>query len=191
MSVSFFKRASRGLWAALATAVVAGLPSVGFAQAATRGHVHGQVMLDVVIDGPTVVVSMEAPLDNFLGFERAPRTDAERKQVADLVAQLRAADQLFKLDPSGSCKLGPVSLRSPTLGLGTPGTSDSATGEGHADLDATFAFNCTNAGAVKFMDLDFFNAFRGVRQIDAQIAAPQGQFKRTLKKPNPRLAWSK
>ena len=162
-------------------------PFTAFAQT-QHAHVHGQVKLDVVIDGPTVVIEMDSPLDNFVGFERAPRTDAEKQTADSAIAQLRAADQLFKIDPTANCKLGPVTLRSAALGLGK---ADGDVAEGHADLDGTFAFNCTNAGAAKFIDIGLFGAFKGPRQIDAQIASPQGQFKRTLKRPAERLAWSK
>jgi hypothetical protein len=153
-----------------------------------HAHVHGQIKLDVVIEGPTVVIEMDSPLDNFVGFERAPRTDAEKQTVDSAIAQLRAADQLFKIDPTANCKLGPVTLRSAALGLGK---AEGDATEGHADLDGTFAFNCTNAAAAKFIDIGLFGAFKGPRQIEAQIASPQGQFKRTLKRPAERLAWSK
>jgi hypothetical protein len=138
---------------------------------------------------------MESPLDNIIGFERAPKTDAEKKLVEEAVAQLRAADKLFIVDPAANCKLGPVDLRSGALGLGNP---DPAEPVGHADLDATFSFNCTNAAAAKFIDLNLFGAFKGLRQIDSQIATAQGQFKRQLKRPagaqaaQPvRLSWGK
>ena len=154
-----------------------------------HAHVHGQIRLDVAIDGPSVVIQMDAPLDNFVGFERAPRTAAETRAVEEAVAKLRAADALFAIDPAGNCKPGPVQLRAPVLGLGKDASAASA--DDHADLDATFAFNCTSAAAVKFIDIGLFTGFKGPRQIDAQIASPQGQFKRTLKRPNARLAWGK
>ena len=145
-----------------------------------HAHVHGQLKLDVAIDGPTIVIAMESPLDNIVGFERAPKTDAEKKTVEAAIAQLRAADKLFTIDPAANCKLGPVELRSSALGLGNPDPSEPA---GHADLDATFSFNCTNAAAAKFIDVNLFSAFKGTRQIDSQIASAQGQFKRQLKRP--------
>lgn len=141
---------------------------------------HGQLKLDVAIDGPTVVIDMESPLDNIVGFERAPKTDAEKKTAEDAIAQLRAADKLFAIDPAANCKLGPVELRSSALGLGNPDPAEPA---GHADLDATFSFNCTHAAAAKFIDVNLFSAFKGTRQIDSQIASAQGQFKRQLKRP--------
>lgn len=178
-------RAARAAWLAAAL-----LPMAATAvSSATRPHVHGQIRLDVVVEGPTVVVEMTSPLDNFVGFEHAPRTEAQKKAADDAVERLRAADQMFRIDPAANCKLGPVHLRSAVLGLGRP-EAGAATPDGHADLDGTFAFNCTNAGAAKFIDLDLFAAFKGLRQIEARIAAPQGQFKRTLRRPNARLAWN-
>jgi hypothetical protein len=181
----------RGIsFTALSPALFATLLAAPFAvsaQATQQAHVHGQIKLDVVIEGPTVVIEMDSPLDNFIGFERVPKTEDEKKTAQDAVAQLRAADQLFKIDPSANCKLGPVTLRSAALELGKPEAG--AATDGHADIEATFAFNCTNAAATKFIDIALFTAFKNTRQIEVQIAAPQGQFKRTLKRPATRLSW--
>jgi hypothetical protein len=183
--------------ASLATAAAL-LAATAFAPAQAQqqhAHVHGQLKLDVAVDGPTVVIAMDSPLDNIVGFERAPKTDAEKKTVEDAVAQLRAADKLFVIDPAANCKLGPVDLRSGALGLGNPDPDEPV---GHADMDATFSFNCTNAAAARFIDVNLFTAFKGTRQIDSQIASAQGQFKRQLKRPagaaaaQPvRLSWGK
>jgi len=180
---------------AIAAALFAAAPFLSAQAQQQHAHVHGQLKLDVAVDGPTVVIDMESPLDNIVGFERAPKTDAEKKAVEDAVAVLRAADKLFVVDPAANCKLGPVDLRSGALGLGNP---DPAEPVGHADLDATFSFNCTNAAAAKFIDVNLFGAFKGLRQIDSQIASAQGQFKRQLKRPagaqasQPvRLSWGK
>ncbi|MDQ0609804.1 hypothetical protein QFZ83_003975 [Variovorax sp. W1I1] len=180
---------------AISAALFAAAPFVSAQAQQQHAHVHGQMKLDVAIDGPTVVIEMESPLDNSVGFERAPKTDAEKATVEAAVAQLRAADKLFTIDPAANCKLGPVDLRSGALGLGNPDPNEPP---GHADLDATFSFNCTNAAAAKFIDLNLFSVFKGLRQIDSQIASSQGQFKRQLKRPTgaqaaqpARLSWGK
>lgn len=153
-----------------------------------QAHVHGQMELTVVVDGPTLMIEMASPLDNIVGFERAPKSDAEKKTVESALARLRAADQLFAIDPAGRCKAGAVDLRSAALGVGKAETKAEA---GHADLDATFTFECGDAAAARYIDVALFTAFKGARQIDAQIATPQGQFKRSLKRPATRLGWGK
>jgi hypothetical protein len=155
------------------------------AQAAGHAHEHGVVKLDIAIDAGTVTVQMQTPLDNLIGFERAPRNDAERKKADAAVARLKAADSLFRIDPAAGCTLGKVELVSAPLKLGAsePGAAD----DGHADLDADFTFTCRNAAGAAFIDLALFNAFAGMQRIEVQIAAPQGQFKRTLQRPASRI----
>ena len=52
---------------------------------------------------------------------RARTPHRRRKQTVDsAIAQLRAADQLFKIDPTANCKLGPVTLRLPRWGWARP-----------------------------------------------------------------------
>ena len=58
-------------------ALLSCLASAGHAVAAAdTAHEHGALKLDVAIDGQLLLISMEAPLDNLLGFERAPRSVA-------------------------------------------------------------------------------------------------------------------
>ena len=158
------------------------------AQPAQHAHVHGQLKLDVAVDVQTLTVSIDSPLDNIVGFERAPRTDAERKTAQQAVAQLRAADKLFGIDPAADCKLGQVDLDAPVLGLGQAKAGEPA---GHADLEGSFTFECRSPVQARFIDIALFEVFRNVRQIDVQIATPDGQYQRTLKRPAKRLAWGK
>ena len=167
-----------------------------------HAHVHGVLSLNVAVDAQALTLQMEVPLDNFLGFERGPRTDAERKLDADMVARLKAADKLFVLDPKAGCSLSKVKLESAVLELGDkakPATPPAKTApakggkepEGHADIDVDISFTCTNASQARFIDVKLFDAFKGVRTINAQVASGQGQFKRTLSKAAPKLAWGK
>ena len=155
---------------------------------AQHAHVHGQLKLDVAVDVQTLTIAIDTPLDSIVGFERAPRTDAERKAVQQAVAQLRAADKLFAIDPSAGCKLGQVDLDAPALGLGQARPGEPA---GHADLEGSFTFECASAVQARFIDVGLFGAFRNARQIEVQIVTPDGQYQRTLKRPAGRLAWGK
>jgi len=200
MTIAFQRprRASRALLAAgLATLFAAG------AAAQQHAHVHGRAELNVAVDAQTVTVQLESPLDSLLGFERAPRTDAERKRVADAVKRLQAADKLFRVDPAGQCTLKTVELESEVLGLGKDAAAaPQAAAKGHdkhdhkdghddehADIDVTAVFGCANAAKARFIDVGLFEAFPRYKAIDAQVAAPGGQSKRTLTKAAPRLAW--
>lgn len=162
-----------------------------------QAHVHGHMTLDVAVDAQTITLAVESPLDSFLGFERAPRTDAERKRVADLVARIQSADSLFQPDPEGACKLSKVALSSAALGLGEK--QDDEHGHDHADkkahdhehehasIDIDIVFICTQATEARFIDVKLFDSYPRIRTVAAQVATPQGQFKHTLRKGTSRL----
>lgn len=152
------------------------------AQAAGKAHVHGIAKLDVAVEARTITLQLESPLDNLLGFERAPRTDAERKQADAMVAKLKAADAVFRIDPAAQCTLGKVDLASSALKLGQPDPSE----EGHADIDGTFEFDCIDAARAAFIDVGLFE-FKRLQRLEVQVAAPKGQFKRDLKRPATRI----
>jgi hypothetical protein len=152
------------------------------AWAAGKAHEHGALKLDVAIDGSKLTIAMEAPLDNLLGFERAPRTDAERKAAADVLARLRSADKgkpLFVADAAAQCTLSKAAVQAPVLEAGAA----PAAGDEHADLDASYEFSCAQPGELRSLDVGLFDAYKRIQRIDVQVAGPKGQSKVTLKRP--------
>ncbi len=183
--------------------------------AGQNAHTHGRITLDAAIDTEAVTLQIEAPLDSFLGFERAPKSPAEKARVAEMVASLRAADSLFKIDPAGGCTLAQVRLVSKVLNLddtkqaGAASSSPSSqkppgahpplvhTGaahsekEGHAEIAMSVVYSCTSAGATRYVGTTLFDTFKRLHAIDAQVASAGGQFKRILTAQSPRLSWGK
>jgi hypothetical protein len=165
--------------------LVAGLAPPLPLQAAEHPHEHGVVRLDVAVEAHRITLQLESPLDNLVGFERAPRTDAERQRVQAALARLRAADRLFVPDAAAQCRLAKVELESPALGLG--GAPAPADPNGHADLDTSIEFECTDATRAGALDVGLFEAFPRMQRIDVQAVTPTGQFKAVLKRPERRL----
>lgn len=159
------------------------------AKAAPHAHQHGVAKLDVAVEPGKISLQLDTPLDNLLGFERAPRTDAERARADAAVATLKAAATLFKIDAAAQCTLASVTLDSAALKLGSPDPAEAA--DGHADLDGSFEFSCRDVSKATAIDVGLFDAFKGMQRIESQVAAPQGQFKRTLVRPARRLVLTK
>ena len=164
-------------------ALALGLSSA--AAAAGKAHEHGALRLDVAVEATSVTLQLQAPLDSLVGFERAPRTEAERQRVDQALARLKAAAQLFRVDPKGQCTAGPVLLTSGVLKLGDapppPDVGD------HAELEAGYRFDCRSATDAAFIDHGLFEAFARAQRIDVQIAGPKGQARRGLKRPAARI----
>lgn len=144
-------------------------------------HEHGVVKLDVAVEGSRVSLLMDSPLANLVGFERAPRTDAERQRVDAAIAALQAAATLFRVDAAAGCTPGPVSLNASALEGQQAGAE-----AGHADIDASYSFKC-GKGVPNFIEVRLFEAFPAVQRVDVQLVTNTGQAKRTLTRPATRL----
>ena len=162
---------------AFAMAGLAPSPAAAQMQPAAHAHVHGIATVDVAVDKASVTISMSSPLDNLIGFEHAPHTDAERVAAANAVATLKQGSQVFSIDPAAGCKLKSVDLSSAALGLGHPDPSEAESG--HADIDGTYEFACTQPQRTRYIDVGLFQ-FPHMQKVTAQVAAPQGQFVRNL-----------
>lgn len=157
--------------------------SLAFPAWAGKAHEHGVARLDLAVDGNTLTVTLDTPLDGLLGFERAPRSEAEKRAADQAVATLRAADALFAIDPAARCAPASVTLESAPLKLGTAAP---ARNDGHGDLEGEFVFRCETAPA--FVDVSLFKAFPRLSRLDVQVATPKGQRRQVLKRPAQRIA---
>ena len=164
---------------------------------AGKAHEHGVVRLDVSVEGSRLTIDMVAALDNWLGFERAPRTDAERKAAAEVLARLRNPQQgtpLFVPDAAAQCQLVKAEVSAPVLEPGAKPAVKSATapasppaahksGGEHADLEASYTFQCAQPTPLRTLELGLFDAYKRIQRIHVQVAGPKGQSKVTLKRP--------
>lgn len=151
---------------------------------AAPAHQHGVAALQVAVDGKRLEIQFESPLDNLLGFEHAPRTEAQRQAVRSMKQRFEAAATLFVPNAEARCTAAGTELKAAIL---QPGGAKA--GE-HDDLDATLRFECADALALRSIDLaPLFKAFPGLRRIDAAVASPRGQRGAVLNPKQPRLSW--
>jgi hypothetical protein len=151
-----------------------------------KAHQHGIASMGVAVERNRVVVTIDSPLDNLLGFERAPRTDEEKQRAAALVAALKAGETLLRIDPAAGCKLQTVEIDAPVIGQGRPEAT--AASSGHADLEADYEFACDDGSKAGFIEITLFDAFKRLQRLQVQVAGTKGQTQAVLKRPASRIA---
>ncbi len=190
------------------SALVAWMALAASTAHAGKAHEHGVVRLDVSVEGSRLTIDMVAALDNWLGFERAPRTDAERKAAAQVLARLRDPAQgtpLFAADVGAQCQLTQVEVSAPVLEQDTKPAAKSGAalaapavaptiapavaptgppkGGEHADLEARYTFQCAQPTQLRTLDIGLLDAYKRIQRIHVQVAGPKGQSKVTLRRP--------
>jgi hypothetical protein len=70
-------------------------------------HHHGAASLQVSLEGQMLQIAFDGPADNLLGFEHAPRNDAQKQTVARAEQQLKQPTQLFATPAAAGCQAQP------------------------------------------------------------------------------------
>lgn len=164
----------------LAVAAVAALLATS-----ARGapHEHGVGALQVAVDNRTLVIELRLPAKDVIGFERAPRTDAERGRIEQARAALADA-RLFAPSTDARCApAGTPAVETPTF------TAPSGGADEHADFEATFRFECENPAGLAALDHGVFKAFPKVKRLNVQAVSGRGQKKAVLTHGKPRFSF--
>ncbi|MEK8031321.1 DUF2796 domain-containing protein [Ideonella sp. DXS29W] len=159
------------------------------AHPSAHAHLHGLARLDVAAEPGRLILHLESPLASVLGFERPPRTDAERALADAVVARLRSG-AVFRVDPAAQCRLAQAEISSSALKLGAPSVRDADGADGHADIDADYDFVCAAAILPAYVDVDLFD-FQPLQQLQVQVATPRAQFQHDLRRPSRRIELSR
>ena len=185
--------------------------SAGAPKKATAGsppaHAHGVAGLQLAADGNLLTLEFSSPLDNLVGFERAPRNDKEKAAVRRMAERLRKAETLFVPTPSARCSPTSIKLESPVLDaslLAVEGNQSPPSDQGarraqkssgageestHASLSGEFVFRCEQPGSLRDLEVKLFDAFPDLRRLDVQVVGPKGQKAVKLSAGARRVTW--
>ena len=151
--------------------------------AAAAGHVHGAATLEVALDAARLSLTFESPLDNLIGFERAPRSDREKEAAQRLRQQFEKAELLFVPTPEARCTREAVKIDAPVL---DGAKSDKA---GHAAISVDVVFRCERPQALSSLETTIFEPYPRLTRIDVQVAAARRQTAARLTPGRRRVAW--
>ena len=138
-------------------------------------HEHGVGSLNVALDDKTLEIDLDGPSMNLVGFEHVATTDADKAKVASVRQQLENPLVLFSLPKAADCTADAPELKSPLFDPAPE--EDAAKGEHHhSDIEAHYAFTCSQPHALKTLDLaQFFKTFPGTHTIKVQMIGRTGQ----------------
>ncbi len=161
-------------------------------------HEHGVAQLNAALDGKTLELELDSPAMNFVGFEHAATSDADKATVSAVQAQLKQPLQLLSLPASAQCSVQSVELSSPLFGDAPKveehdhddGDHDEHEGHQHADIHAHYQLTCAQPQDLAGLDFaPLFKRFPATQKIQVQLIGPSGQQGAELTAGNPTLTF--
>lgn len=157
------------LWS-VAIVIAISVASMTSAVSQTHGaHVHGEGVLDIIVEGDRVELELELPGRDIVGFEYTPRTQEGSHTLEAAVKIFKDHQRLFRFPVNAACSGQAVSIESDQL---TGGDSH----DEHAEFRARYAFKCENPLALDAMDVLVFDVFPAIEEIKVRALSPRGQY---------------
>ena len=139
-------------------------------------HVHGEVILNLALEGVTLIAEIEATGAQVLGFEQAPRNPAERAAVAAAEIWFRSGREMIGVPTAAGCRLTASAFTPPKIG------------SGHVDFRGRYTFTCTDPAALAWAEPWALRRMQGVEKTEVNIVAPGVQRQEILRETAGRIA---
>ena len=149
-------------------------------------HLHGKVVVNLAVEADTLSAELDAPAINVLGFERAPRSAAEKDAAAAIDRWLASGAGVLGVPAAAGCTRSRVDYPPPRFG-GEDHDHDhehdhDAEDDGgeHADYVARYTYTCSNPAALGWVELWLVRRLRNVAEIEVNLVTAQRQTPLTL-----------
>ena len=140
-------------------------------------HEHGAAQLGIVQEGNLIQIELDTPAFNILGFEHAPSNANEQLVLTNAVTQLKDGAKLFRFSAKAQCRFDSVDIHSGLLDESNQEDHDHAHEEGntHADIEATWTFNCESPSRLTAIEFPLFSFFELLTDLDVDYIVDAGQ----------------
>jgi ABC-type Zn2+ transport system substrate-binding protein/surface adhesin len=163
--------------------------------ASLDAHEHGVASLNLVVDGAQLMIELDSPAANIVGFEHMPGSAEDFAALADARKQLLRADALFAITDAAGCALEDAEAKSPLLEADAQATEHEHEHEkhdhaeqhhdhdehhaehvgAHSDIEASFHYDCANPDAIEQIEVKMFEVFPRTEKLLLQAITPRGQ----------------
>lgn len=124
-------------------------------------HTHGHGKAAIVVDGAALTVTLDVPLESYLGYDYPPRNEAQQKSWADFRARLAEPLRFVEPPAEAQCAAGQATTM-PNLEQMDPQVDI-------VNLVVEIKFDCANPAALKSLGFAAFREHPGLKQLRVQL----------------------
>lgn len=139
-----------------------------------ESHEHGAAELAIALDGNQLIAEFKSPGINIVGFEHQADNPSDVAAVEAAVQQLRLGADLIKFE-GGGCALTKAEVKAGGLLAENHSADHHEDEEAHAEFEANYVFNCTDANLLTSVSTTFFTIWPGVEEIETVFLSADHQ----------------
>ncbi len=167
-------------------------------------HEHGAAAMNVALEESTILIELESPWNNLVGFEHAPSTDEQHALVDEALAMLEQPMELFTFK-SAECIVAEMAVEN---SMSDSDDHDEHHDDEHADekhdehhddehadekhdehhddehdheesthseVRASYSFSCSDMSNLSSIDVELLTQWTNIEDLDVQMIGPGGQ----------------
>lgn len=148
-------------------------------------HEHGHGMLNIAVEDQLLVMELEVPGADIVGFEHAATSQSDRAAFEAAKNSLATSTSLFSLPEAAGCKLTETNVEfsggdehydkdHSSSGHASHGADKERANE-HAEFHVAYAFRCNDIGALGSIGFPYFDQFPNAEELDVTVITDKGQ----------------
>lgn len=151
-------------------------------------HEHGAGKLSTVAMDGQLMVEIETPSHDIVGFEHKPANDEQKKKVNAAVKLLKEAESNIRLPEDANCTSSGVTVETALMEDGHHDEDEHHYDEEtHSEFHIVYNFNCKNVDKLNYIEVLSFGHFKNMGKLSAQGVTDKGQYSATLTPESPRF----
>ena len=144
-------------------------------------HVHGSGELNIVQEGRMLMIDLNLPAMNVVGFEHKPKSQKQKQALQSAKKSLNNGGELFVPTAAAACQLQSVDVDSALLEIEHheehhPHHQHEDEGESeHAEFSVIYEFSCKKVAQLRDVKVNLFNRFPSTEYLKAQVITESKQ----------------
>ena len=159
-------------------------------------HEHGVGEFNLATDGQKLIIEIELPAHDVVGFEHEARTKEQKRAVNAAVEKLKIAGQNVSIPSRANCKADAAAKVESGLIKNDKGhehhvdghhddghhdhdhkghhDEDHASGEGHSEFSIQYTYKCSDINKLTQVEVQMFKNFSRMKKLKVQALTASG-----------------
>ena len=160
--------------AAIVTGLIFGSVASQASERQLDAHAHGVSTLKIAQEENVIIMELEAPGNDIVGFEHAAKNADQKTVVDEALSNLKNAESLFVLPRQAECVASEQKAEFEAEG-------------DHAGFHVMWKLTCKQLKKATSLTIRYFDMFERAREVEVEAIGDAGQASIEVERDNPKI----